>query len=578
MNFRVERDVMVPMRDGVALATDVWIPDGDPAPALLVRLPYGKDGMLTTPAPVTPGIAALLDAGYAVVWQDGRGAFKSAGEFTPMVNEPQDGEDTIAWLRQQPWSDGTVGTYGMSYLGFTQWAVASRAPDGLMAIAPTMTSTDYYTHPWYSEGGARSWHTMWWWSTIMALTDAQRPTPGGAGDLQTLLALAGAMADPEPHLAAMPGQQELLAKYWPWWSDWQGHPDRDRFWQELCVADRLKAATVPALHVGGWFDIFVGNTARTFTRMKLEAGSTQAQEGQQLIIGPWDHLSQTGVYHDRQFGMAADAVAADLTGAHVRFYDRWLRGRTASSRGPAPVRIFVMGIDQWRDEADWPLPDTTYVEYFLDGAGGANSADGDGLLRTDLPSAGATDSYTYDPAQPVPTRGGRIMLPAALNAVGPVDQRPVEARQDVLCFTSPVLQEPVEVTGHVSLVLHVASTAPDTDFTGKLLDVHPDGRPLYLTDGILRARYRNSLAEPELLEPGQVYEITLDLSVTSNVFLPGHRIRLEVSSSNFPRFDRNTNTGGVIAEESLEQAVIATNQVLHGPEHASRLVLPVIRR
>lgn len=335
---------------------------------------------------------------------------------------------------------------------------------------------------------------------------------------------------------------------------------------------------MPALHVGGWFDIFAGNTARTYTRMKAEAGSPEAREGQRLIVGPWDHLNYAGIYQDRQFGLAADALAADLDGAHVRFYDRWLRGRTDALDGSAPVRIFVMGIDQWRDEQDWPLPDTTYVDYFLDGAGAANTAEGDGVLRTDRPSEETTDSYTYDPAQPVPSLGGRLLLPAALNAVGPVDQSAVEARADVLCFTTPVLDEPVEVTGHVSLVLHVASSARDTDFTGKLVDVHPDGRALYLTDGILRARYRNSRAEPELLEPEQVYELRLDLSVTSNVFLPGHRIRLEVSSSNFPRFDRNTNTGGAINTETLDQAVIAINRVMHGPEHPSRLVLPIIRR
>jgi uncharacterized protein len=238
----------------------------------------------------------------------------------------------------------------------------------------------------------------------------------------------------------------------------------------------------------------------------------------------------------------------------------------------------VMGIDQWRDEQDWPLPDTQYTAYYLDGAGQANTSAGDGVLRTDPPSAAAADTYQYDPAQPAPSLGGRIMLPAAINGAGPADQRPVETRQDVLCFTTPVLNEPVEVTGYVSLILRVASSARDTDFTGKLVDVFPDGRAIYLTDGILRARYRNSLAEPEPLEPGQVYEITLDLSVTSNVFLPGHRIRLEVSSSNFPRYDRNTNTGGTIAEDTADQAVIATNNVVHGPEHPSRLILPIIRR
>ena len=237
-----------------------------------------------------------------------------------------------------------------------------------------------------------------------------------------------------------------------------------------------------------------------------------------------------------------------------------------------------MGIDRWREEQDWPLPDTSYESWYLDSSGRANTAAGDGRLSTDAPAGTATDTYLYDPLRPVPTLGGRIMLPTTANAAGAVDQRPAEARDDVLCFTSEVLTEPVEVTGHVSLTLFASSSAPDTDFTGKLVDVFPDGRAIFLTDGILRTRYRNSLAEPEPLTPGEPCELSLDLSITSNVFLPGHRIRLEVSSSNFPRYDRNSNTGGVIVDESASEVTVAVNRVLHGPAYPSRLILPVIRR
>ena len=460
-----------------------------------------------------------------------------------------------------------------------QWASASQAPAGLKAIAPAVTTTDYYLTPWYCAGGALSWHTTWFWTTLTTLTTAQNELAAGTGDPGALAEAAGMAASPQPHLAALPvSDQPLLSKQSPWWLEWLGHPGRDQFWQDLAVIEQPDAVTTPALNIGGWFDLFVDSTTRTFTRMRAQAGSAQAREGQRLIIGPWDHLSQDGVYHDRQFGLAAGAIAADLTGAHIRFFDRYLRGRTDALDGTAPVRIFVMGIDQWRDEQDWPLPDTQYAGYYLDGSGHAATADGDGLLATEPAAREAADTYDYDPASPVPSLGGRIMLPAAVNGAGPADQRPVEARDDVLCYTTPVLTEPVEVTGHVELVLHVTSTARDTDFTGKLVDVFPDGRAIYLTDGILRARYRNSLTSPEPLEPGQHYEVSLDLSVTSNVFLPGHRIRLEVSSSNFPRYDRNTSTGGIIAEEAASQAVTATNTILHGPEHPSRLILPVIRR
>lgn len=413
---------------------------------------------------------------------------------------------------------------------------------------------------------------------MMGLTAAQNAVIAGTGDPGGLLELAGLMADPEPHMAVLPISDQLLTKHSPSWLELLRHPSRDQFWRDLSMIGRTGQVAAPALNVGGWFDPLVLSNTSTSTRMRAEAGSTEAREGQRLIVGPWDHLHQDGIYHDRQFAPSAGAVAADLTGEHVRFFDRWLRGRADALAGAAPVRIFVMGIDQWRDEQDWPLPDTRYTDYYLSSSGHAGTRGDDGVLATEPAAADASDSYDYDPARPVPTLGGRILLSAAVNGAGPVDQRPVEDRDDVLCYTTPPLTEPVEVTGHVALVLDVTSSARDTDFTGKLVDVFPDGRALYLTDGILRARYRDSLTDPELLEPGRGYEIRLDLSVTSNVFLPGHRIRLEVSSRNFPRYDRNTNTGGVIAEDTAGQVVVARNSVQHGPGHPSRLILPVITR
>jgi len=578
MGFTVEKDVIVAMRDGVELATDLWIPSVTPAPTLLVRLPYGKDLPQLLAYGLMPNLFALVEAGYAVVYQDCRGTWRSGGEFVPMLNEPADGADTVAWIGSQPWCDGDIGSYGPSYLGFTQWAsVSAGAP--VKAIAPAVTTTDYYTAPWFSEGGAASWHAVHSWSTQMAMVNTLRQLSRGDGDPQLLGELTGMMANPQPHLEALPAsRQPAVEKVWPWFTQMLSHASRDEWWQDLSVIDRAEQVTVPALHIGGWFDIFVANTARSFTELRARAGTEAAREGQRLIIGPWDHLNATGIYPDRRFGLTADAITQNLTGEHVRFFDRWLRDRSGALDGSAPVKIFVMGIDQWREEQDWPLPDTTYEAWYLDGSGRANTAAGDGRLGTGAPVGTATDTYLYDPLRPVPTLGGRIMLPTTANQAGAVDQRPAEARDDVLCFTSEVLTEPLEVTGHVSLTLFASSSAPDTDFTGKLVDVFPDGRAIFLTDGILRARYRNSLAEPEPLTPGEPYELSLDLSITSNVFRPGHRIRLEVSSSNFPRYDRNSNTGGVIADESASEVTVAVNRVLHGPAYPSRLILPVIRR
>lgn len=372
MGFHVDKNVMVPMRDGVKLATDLWIPDsGDAVPALLVRIPYGKDAVAGTyPGPPLPNISMVVDAGYAVVVQDCRGTSGSEGEFTALANEPEDGADTIAWLRQQPWCDGTIGAFGGSYLGITQWASAAEAPEGLKAIAPTAATTDLYTAPFYSDGGALSYHMAWLWGTTMALMDAQRAVRSGTGDSDTFNALVAALSDDqEAQLQAMPSEQKLLTAYWPWYSDWIVHEARDSYWQELSVADRMDVITTPALQVCGWFDFFVNNTARTFSQMKSKAATAEAREGQRLIIGPWDHRHHLGAYPDRHFGLLADAAVCDLTGAHLRFFDRWLRGRERALDGTAPVRIFVMGIDQWRDEPDWPLPDTRYVDYYLDSGG-----------------------------------------------------------------------------------------------------------------------------------------------------------------------------------------------------------------
>nr|WP_238391654.1 MULTISPECIES: CocE/NonD family hydrolase [unclassified Mycolicibacterium] len=568
-----EIDVRIPVRDGVLLAANVWRPAEGTAPTLLARLPYGKDREVAFSAPF-PNVLSLVEAGYAVVIQECRGTFKSGGEFVPHEADGPDGEDTIAWITEQPWSDGTVGMCGPSYLGMVQWEAAVMKPPALKAIAPSLTSLDKYRTPWYSAGGALSLSLVTTWSAMMYACDAMRSAGLGTGTAEQLPELAQAMLYPEPLADVLPtAEVPQLKSYGKWWSDFMAHPGHDKFWEAVNLVPDLPKVTVPALHIGGWYDCFIAATTHDYIAAREQAGTAE----QRLIIGPWDHLSTNGAYPDRSFGPMASSTLLRLTDLQIKFFDRWVRGDATALDGVAPVKIFVMGIDQWRDEQDWPLPDTQWTDYHLDSGGHANTATGDGQLTTTPAADSERDTYLYDPRRPVPTAGGAC-LPMTFGFGGPVDQSSVANRDDVLCYATPVLTEPVEVTGPVSLTLFVSSSAVDTDFTAKLVDVFPDGKAINLCDGILRARYRNGLDREEHMEPGTVYEITVDMTATSNVFLPGHRIRLDISSSNFPRYDRNTNTGGVISQDSEDDMIAAVNRIHHGPEHPSRLVLPIINR
>lgn len=582
MSILIETDIQVPGHDGTSLATNVWRPDSsEPAPVLLARTPYGKDDLGTLAGDITPNVQALVQAGYVVVYQSVRGTFGSEGAFTPHADEAADGAATVAWLREQPWCNGTVGVLGTSYVGMTAWNIAAGDAKGVAAIAPLATSTDAYLAPWYSPGGAVSLDSLLTWTTLQSTALVMRDLARGKGDpAEVGTALAHVANLPEAFAKTPLNDHPWVLSHMPALADILAHPTRDEFWKNLSAFENPERITVPALNVGGWYDLFLPNTLHTYRTLRERGGSPEARAGQRLVIGPWGHVPEhrSGSFPDRDHGPLAGFGLAGFTEQHVAFFDRWLRGRTDAVDDSNPVRIFVMGVDEWRDEADWPLPDTRYTEYHLSSTAGAHSAAGDGLLSVEAPTGDGHDTYLYDPRRPVPSLGGPVLGAATGTQAGPVDQRPVESRDDVLCFTTPELTAPVEVTGHVALKLSVSSSAVDTDFTGKLVDVYPDGRAVLLTEGILRARYRNSLTEPEPLTPGEVTELTVELGATSNVFLPGHRIRLEVSSSNFPRYDRNSNTGGVIAEERLADMVPAVNTVHHGPAHSSRLVLPLIER
>jgi hypothetical protein len=576
MKYVYEQGVPAEMRDGATLFADVWRPAEGTTSTLVVRTPYGRrlpriTGGMGAHAPT---IMALVNAGYAVVIQDARGTSQSDGVFQPKVNELRDGEDTVAWIRSQEWSDGTVAAYGSSYMGMTSWAMAMGKAEGVKAIAPTTAATDWYHDLWYSRGGALSLSLVTTWNAIMYAADEHRDlTRGITTDPSRLKQLGAAIADPRPLYDQAPLAELPVHGKGRWFDEWLAHPEFDDYWSSQDWSGRYGDVTAPVLSIGGWYDLKINGTVAGFEGVRTHGGSQDAREKSRMVIGPWDHPGGSGRYADRHFGSLA---RVDLDAEHLSFFDHILRPDLGSP-APARVKIFVMGIDQWRNEEDWPLPDTQYADYFLHSGGHANTRHGDGTLQSEAPAEAAVDTFDYDPRQPVPTAGGAL-LPADLGVVGPVDQKVVDSRPDVLCYTSTALDAPLEVTGHVGLTLSVSSTAVDTDITAKLVDVFPDGRALNLCDGMLRLRYRESTAAPRPLTPGTVYDVWIDMGVTSNVFLPGHRIRLDISSSNFPRFDRNTNTGGDIANESVDDAIIASNSMHHGSTHHSRLTLPIIQR
>ena len=568
-NILVEKNVMVPMRDGVKLATDVYrLENGLLTPVLVVRTPYNKD-QLGSSIDVFDVMRAV-QAGYTVVSQDVRGRYASEGMFHPHVQETPDGLDAFAWAATQPWSNGVLGTFGGSYLGSTQWLPAREQPPALRAMAPSITFSDSYEGCMY-QGGAKVLHDLRWVVANIVPAEIERRIARGEELLACDIPL-----DVDGALSEIPlARHPYIKEYASFYRDWLAHSTADDYWRASSPQAGYENIHVPALNTSGWYDIFLWSTFQNYLGMKQRGGSEVARKNQRLIIGPWSHINFSGNFPERDFGEGSSSAAIDLPGIHLRWFECWLKGVEEKS-AEAPVTIFVMGIDEWRTESDWPLPDTQYRPFYLHSEGQANTLH-NGSLSEKRPGDEPSDVYRYDPLNPVPTVGGQVILPGD-NAIGPRDQREVEMREDVLVYSTPPLEQPLEVTGPIELCLFVSSSALDTDFTGKLVDVFPDGRAIILTEGILRTRYRDSFTEPKLLEAEKIYELRLNLWATSNVFLPGHRIRLEVSSSNFPRFNRNSNTGGDIVGENASQYKFAINRVFHDEAHPSHLLLPVIER
>ena len=576
--LKMETNVAVPMRDGTILYADLYRPEGPgPFPVLLQRTPYDKSMPLSRTM-LDPLKAARH--GYVVVIQDTRGRYTSEGEFYPFRDDLHDGYDTVEWAASQPWSSGKVGMYGSSYVGATQWQAAKSCPPHLAAIAPRVTASNYH-EGWTYQGGAfeLGFNVSW---TLGNLTlanfpslAARRPIPQGSR-----VKLAQAVDTLESAfrflpLKELPHLQDGLADYF---YDWLVHPDYDDYWQRLSIEEYHSRITVPALNIGGWYDIFLGGTLRNYLGMREQGATEEARRGQKLLIGPWQHGSSRGpgIAGDHYFGLGSDPLAIDLEGVLLRWFDCWLKGAHNGIMDEPPVRLFVMGDNVWRDEQEWPLARAQSVKYYLHSQGKANSTNGDGALSPQPPGDEPPDVFLYNPADPVSTRGGPLCCHAYFMAGGAYDQQEIERRHDVLVYSTPPLERDVEVTGPITVTLWAATSAADTDFTAKLVDVCEHGCARNLTDGIIRARYRDSRSTPSLVEPGRAYGYTIDLWATSNVFKAGHRIRVEVSSSNFPRFDRNTNTGRRIAEDAELKPALQT--ILHSAQYPSHITLPIVPR
>jgi hypothetical protein len=563
----LEKNVEARMRDGIVLRADVYRPAAPGAyPVLLQRTPYSKHD-----EGYEAGFRALARKGFAVVVQDTRGRYMSDGIAKPH-DEAEDGFDSVAWARTLPYSNGKVGMWGGSYLATTQLLAAALQPEGLLALFPSSSYNSRYDMVF--QGGAFYLNDGLGWSLGQAADVRRRvvnPSVSRDGAIGLDRDQRTAFRDRWLWHVPLRSIDVLeLRRFAPGYYEMLDHPSYDTYWETFDIEARHEKFRTPAYHLTGWYDTLLTGTLRNFTGLRANAATDSARRNQRLIVGPWTHarptLKSTKI-GDIDFGPNAGMAAQEL---YERWFAFWLQGGDSSVIAGAPVKIFVMGENAWRDEQEWPLARATATAFYVHSGGRANTMTGDGTLSTTAPVDEPADRYTYDPRDPVPTGalGGYSRSPS--------DQRETEKRRDVLVYTSAPLELDLEVTGPLSLTLWMASSARDTDFTAKLVDVFPDGTARALNDGILRARYRKNRSKPELLAPGEPTEIAIDIGATSNLFKAGHRIRLDVSSSNFPRFDRNPNTGDAFGKGAELRR--ADQTIFHDSRRPSRLVLPVVPR
>jgi len=578
VELKVQKNVPATMRDGTTLMSDVYRPaEGGPYPILLARLPYGKDRRAEWDV-LDPLKAA--GAGYIVVVQDVRGRYRSAGTFVPFVREYEDGYDTVEWAAKLPGSDGTVGMHGLSYFGKTQWHAAVMRPPSLKSMAPVQTWGNHLNGV-QMRGGVQELGLMQFWAqtslTLDLLFRKYATDRGRIGEkLPELIStidelLAGGGYDVLP-LKDLPNPDELV----PFVAGGFGRAVDDEAWHYLNIDGKYESVDVPTFHIGGWYDCFIGETLRQYETMK-KLSDERGRRPPRLMVGPWTHGNFESTLGDLDLGIGSSGsfldYGGDLTDAHLRWFDATLKGDEAALEATPPVRLFVMGENRWRFYEEWPPPGSREEEWHLRS---------DGSLRREPGVAGDEPArYDYDLNDPVPTVGGPILM-ANIHRLGPRDQRGIEAWSDVLVYTGPRLGSPYTVLGPAYVTLFAASTAPDTDFVARLVDVYPDGRAICVADGILRASARESYpapgvvrpAAPSPIEPGEVYEYVIDLWATGITFLPGHRIRVQVTSSSHPRWERNLNTGVGAFRSSRTEA--ARQTVFHDAGRPSKVTLTVV--
>jgi uncharacterized protein len=560
------------MRDGTVLHADIYRPrTADAVPVILMRTQYGKSDAQAGSRYQPPDWFASHC--YLVVIQDVRGTGTSGGTFSEFTHDMEDGYDSVEWAADLPGSNGKVGMYGSSYVGATQWLAAVKAPPHLVTIVPANTASDYYDG-WTYEGGEFRLAFVQPWAMGLATAAAEN-----RNDQAAAAQLRAASADPTRWIDfrpfnALPPMQPQNPAVAPWYFDWIRHSARDDFWRQFSIRDRYPSVKVPVLHFEGWYDAFLAGGSENFAGMVAHGGTQLARDNQRLVIGPWDHVDWGRPDSNpapllKDVGAVGDSPINDLM---LAWFDHFLKGQPNDVAGKPRVDYFVMGANSWKSATRWPLPQTKWTTFYLSGAGGINQRKGE-LVPT-APGAQPPDTYTYDPAFPAPSLGGHSCCGAQSGPQGPYDQLPVEQRSDVLVYSSAPLEHDTEVTGPVSVDLWAQSTATDTDFTAKLTAVKPDGAVVNLNNGIVRTPFRDSLSDPTPTTPGRPYELQIHVWPTSYEFRTGDRVRLEISSSDYPQFAPNPNTGAPFGTDTATQT--ATQTILHDGRHPSAVTLPVI--